>query len=52
MAAISSSKNGSFYFIDKLETVDEPFAKALGGLMSVVAMNVIIQVLNASFAPF
>lgn len=52
MVEISRLKNGSFYFIDKLDTVDECFAKALGGLLSVVAKNVSIQVLNASYPPF
>lgn len=49
---ISKLKDGGFYFIDKLDTVDECFASALGGLMSVVAMDVNIYVTNAAFKPF
>lgn len=49
---ISKLKDGGFYFIDKLDTVDECFASALGGLMSVVALDVEIFVTNASYKPF
>jgi len=49
---ISKLKDGGFYFIDKLDTVDECFASALGGLMSVVALDVSIFVTNAAFKPF
>lgn len=52
MVGISKLKDGSFYFIDQLDTIDECFAKALGGLMSVVAKDVDILVLNSSFKPF
>jgi Mg-chelatase subunit ChlD len=49
---ISNIKDGSFYFIDKLDTVDECFASALGGLMSVVALDVNIYVTNTALKPF
>lgn len=49
---ISKLKDGSFYFIDKLDTVDECFASALGGLMSVVALDINLFVTNAAFKPF
>jgi Mg-chelatase subunit ChlD len=49
---ISNIKDGSFYFIDKLDTVDECFASALGGLMSVVALDVNIHVTNTALKPF
>ena len=49
---ISKLKDGSFYFVDKLDTVDECFASALGGLMSVVALDINLFVTNAAFKPF
>jgi hypothetical protein len=49
---ISKLKDGSFYFVDKLDTVDECFASALGGLMSVVALDINLFVTNSSFKPF
>jgi hypothetical protein len=49
---ISKLKDGNFYFIDKLDTVDEYFASALGGLMSVVALDINLLVTNSSFKPF
>jgi len=36
MRNIANLRDGNFYFIDKLEVVDECFVDALGGLMSVV----------------
>lgn len=44
MSALSNLKDGSFNFIDKLDTVDEVFVDCLGGLISVVAQNVKICV--------
>jgi len=40
MQAISKLKDGNFYFIEQLDTVDECFVNALGGLMSVVAKDI------------
>jgi len=37
MDEMSRLRDGSFYYIDKLSTVDEAFVNALGGLISVVA---------------
>lgn len=39
-------KDGNFFYIDKLDTIDEAFATALGGLMSVVAQDIEIHLLN------
>lgn len=36
MSGISKLKDGSFFFIEKLDKVDEAFVSALGGLLSVV----------------
>ena len=44
MNKISQHKDGSFYYVEKLDTVDEMFIDALGGLFSVIAQNVNIQV--------
>jgi Mg-chelatase subunit ChlD len=44
MSALAQLKDGSFYFIDKLETIDEVFVDCLGGLISVVAQNVNIEI--------
>jgi Mg-chelatase subunit ChlD len=44
MSALAQLKDGSFYFIDKLDTVDEVFVDCLGGLISVVAQNMNILV--------
>ena len=40
MNKISQYKDGNFYFVEKLDTVDEMFVDALGGLFSVVAQNI------------
>ena len=37
MDDISNLRDGSFYYIEKLEMVEESFIDALGGLFSVVA---------------
>jgi Mg-chelatase subunit ChlD len=44
MSGLAQLKDGSFYFIDKLDTVDEVFVDCLGGLISVVAQNMNITV--------
>lgn len=36
MSDISRFKDGSFFFIEKLDQVDEAFVSALGGLLSVL----------------
>jgi len=40
MSSISMLRDGSFYYVEKLDMVDECFADALAGLFSVVAENV------------
>lgn len=40
MSSIADLKDGNFYYIEKLNTVDEVFADAMGGLFSVVAENI------------
>ena len=37
MTEIAALRDGNFYFIEKLDLVDECFVDALGGLFSVVA---------------
>jgi hypothetical protein len=37
MNNISKLKDGKFYFVEKLDKVDEMFIDAIGGLFSVVA---------------
>jgi hypothetical protein len=44
MREIAKMGEGNFYFIEKLDLVDECFVDALGGLMSVVAQNIQIKV--------
>jgi hypothetical protein len=44
MSGLAQLRDGSFYFIDKLDTVDEVFVDCLGGLVSVVAKDLKISV--------
>jgi len=44
MDEISKLRDGSFYYIENINTVDEAFINALGGLISVVGINVKILV--------
>jgi hypothetical protein len=46
MTKISDLKDGSFFYIEKIDTVDEAFATALGSLMSVVAQEIVIYLRN------
>lgn len=48
MSKISSLKDGSFYFIKEIETLDEAFCNALGGIISLVASEIIVKVRNVS----
>ena len=48
MSQISSQKDGSFYFIKELSTLDEAFSNALGGIISLVASEITIQIRNVS----
>lgn len=44
MTSIANLRDGNFYYIEKLDQVDECFADALGGLFSVVAEDINISV--------
>ena len=44
MGNISDLKDGNFYYIDKLDTVDEAFGDCLIGLMSVLAEDVQFEI--------
>jgi len=42
MCDISNLRDGNFYYIEKLEMVEESFVDALGGLFSAVAEKIAI----------
>jgi Mg-chelatase subunit ChlD len=44
MNSIAEMRDGNFYFIDHLEKADECFVDCLGGLVSVVAQDVILTI--------
>ena len=44
MSDISKMRDGSFYFIEKLQQVEEAFVGCLGGLMSVQFKNVELEI--------
>ncbi len=44
MNKICLQKDGSFYFIKELSTLDEAFCNALGGIISLVASEIIVKV--------
>eukprot|EP00331_Platyophrya_macrostoma_P007796 CAMPEP_0176431506 /NCGR_PEP_ID=MMETSP0127-20121128/14851_1 /TAXON_ID=938130 /ORGANISM="Platyophrya macrostoma, Strain WH" /LENGTH=532 /DNA_ID=CAMNT_0017813523 /DNA_START=24 /DNA_END=1622 /DNA_ORIENTATION=+ len=44
MSSIAQLKDGKFYFIEKLDTVDECFVNAIGGLVSVVGKDTTINI--------
>jgi hypothetical protein len=37
MDSIAKLADGAFYYIEEVDTIEESFVKALGGLLSVVA---------------
>ena len=45
MDDIAKLKDGSFYFIEKVDDVGECFADCVGGLISVVAKDGVVSVL-------
>jgi len=47
MTRISNLGDGNFYFVEKLDTVDQTFMDCLGGLLTSVAKNVEISILPA-----
>jgi hypothetical protein len=48
MRNICKLKDGSFYFIKELATLDESFCNALGGIISLAAKDVEIKLSNIS----
>jgi len=44
MKNIANLRDGNFFYVDKLETLDEAFANCLGGLFSVIAEEVNITI--------
>lgn len=40
MSGISILRDGSFYYVEKLDMVDECFTDALAGLFSVIGENI------------
>jgi hypothetical protein len=48
MNKICTQKDGNFYFIKELATLDEAFCNALGGIISLVASEVVIKINNIS----
>lgn len=44
MKNIANLRDGNFFYIDKLETLDEAFANCLGGLFSVIAEEINITI--------
>ena len=44
MNAICQLKGGNFYYVERIDQIDEFFIDALGGLFSVVAQEVEIEV--------
>jgi hypothetical protein len=44
MNKICTLRDGSFYFIKELSTLDEAFCNALGGIITLAATNITIQV--------
>jgi uncharacterized protein YegL len=53
MSAIAESKDGTFFFIEKLDMVDECFVDCLGSILTSVGENVILSVssLNSEILP-
>lgn len=48
MSKLCQLKDGAFYFIKQLATLDEAFCNALGAIISLVANEVIIKINNIS----
>lgn len=44
MKNIANLRDGNFFYIDKLETLDEAFANCMGGLFSVIAEEINITI--------
>ncbi|CAD8066229.1 unnamed protein product [Paramecium sonneborni] len=52
MTSICNLKSGSFYFVQDVTLLDEFFADALGGLISVVGENLEINISSSAPAPY
>ena len=46
MTKICDYKDGTFYYIKELATLDEAFCNALGGIISLVASEITIKISN------
>mgnify|MGYP001201263807 CR=1 FL=1 len=46
MTKLCECKDGAFYFIKELATLDEAFCNALGGIISLVASEVTLKISN------
>ena len=46
MTNICQQRDGTFYFIKELATLDEAFCNALGGIISLVGKEVVIKLSN------
>jgi len=44
LTAIADIANGMFYYIDKVEAIPDAFSDCLGGLLSVVAQNIVLSI--------
>ncbi len=44
MSSIARLKDGNFYFVDKISSIDEAFVNALGAILSVAASRIEVQV--------
>ena len=44
MRKIAETKDGDFFYIEKIENVDESFVAALGGLFSVLGENLKLKI--------
>ncbi|CAD8127191.1 unnamed protein product [Paramecium sonneborni] len=52
MTSICNLKNGSFYFVQEIDLLDEFFADAFGGLITVIGEQLEIKVSIQSTSPF
>lgn len=52
MTSICKLKNGNFYFVQNIDTLDECFVDAFGGLISVVGIDAKLNVKCNPPAPF
>ena len=52
MRKLATIKDGNFYYIEKLDLVDEFFVNALGGLLSVIGENFTLKLSTNNQPPF